>query len=159
MASRQNRPDLSESGTIARNKAVVRRHFDEFWNKRRFDMAGDITSSLYVEHGLAAITGTVAERPDAVEGVRGTGRWLTGAFPDLRFEILELIGEGDLVVAYVRWKGTHRGEFQGIPPSSLPVEVTAMHLFRVADGKLTEHWAVRDDLRLMQQIGVVDLGG
>ena len=121
MASRPNRPDLSASGTIARNKAVVRRHFDEFWNERRFDLADEITSPLYVEHGLAPVTGTVAERPDAIEGLRGTGRWLTAAFPDLRFEILKLIGEGDLVLAYVNWKGTHRGEFQVKgPPLSGP---------------------------------------
>ena len=138
-----------------RNKAVVRRHFESMWNQRDRECMAEIISTDYVEHGLAAITGTVDERHDAIEGMKGTVDWLTAAFPDLRFEICDLIGEADKVLAYTRMTGTHDGEFQGVAPTNRRVHVMAMHLFRVRDGRLVEHWAVRDDLAMMQQLGVV----
>ncbi len=106
---------------------------------------------------MAAFAERAGERPNPLESLKGTVRWLVGAFPDLRFEIDDLVAEGDKVLAYVTMRGTHEGEFQGIAPTGRSFETTAMHLFRVRDGKAVEHWAVRDDLRLLLQLGVVDV--
>ena len=69
------------------------------------------------------------------------------AFPDLAVEVLDQLGEGDT--------GTHRGPFAGIPATGRSVTITAMHLHRVADTKLLEHWEEIDLLRLMRQLGAL----
>ncbi len=88
--------------------------------------------------------------------MRGTVEWLTAQFPDLAFEIEAIVADGDLVVARVRSRGTNLGRLNGfLPPSGKPFDYAQSHWFRVADGKLAEHWATRDDLTAMLQLGVV----
>ena len=65
------------------------------------------------------------------------------------------IAEGDLVAGYETWHGTHTGEFFGIPASGKPVTFKVNDIVRVANGKIVEHWAVTDNLSLMQQIGAI----
>lgn len=140
--------------SLEENKAVVRRHFEQMWNQRDLSVAERDIGSEFVEHGLAPITHSVAERPDPVEGMKGTIRWLLEAFPDLHFTVEQLLAEGDEVLAYVTMRGTHMGPFQGLPPTGRRAEAKAMHLFRLDGGQLREHWAVREDLWLLQQLGL-----
>lgn len=77
------------------------------------------------------------------------------AFPDLAFTVEHLVAEGDLIIAHLTARGTHRGELLGIPPTEREVFVSVMDLFRVADGKIAEQWTVMDALGLMQQLGAV----
>jgi predicted ester cyclase len=69
----------------------------------------------------------------------------------------QLIGEGDLVAHHMTMSGNHRDStmplLQGIEPSGAPVEWTYIHIWRVADGKIVEHWACRDDVGLLAQVG------
>src|SRR5687768_15415508 len=97
--------------SLEANKAVIRRHYNELFNERRLEIAGEITAADYVEHGVAALAERAGERPNPVDSLKGTVRWLVAAFPDLRFEIDDLVAEGDKVLAYVTMRGTHEGEF------------------------------------------------
>jgi steroid delta-isomerase-like uncharacterized protein len=67
------------------------------------------------------------------------------AFPDMRVTVEKVIAEGDTVAARVTMRGTHRGEFQGIPPTGKRVEVRAIDMFRIEGGKIVEHWGHGDD--------------
>jgi steroid delta-isomerase-like uncharacterized protein len=67
-------------------------------------------------------------------------------FPDLSITVEDVMAEGDRVAARVVMRGTHQGEFQGIAPTGKRVEVSAMDMFRIADGKIGEHWGHADDL-------------
>ena len=141
--------------SLEENKAVVRRHYEELFNRRNLAIAAEITSPDYVEHGVAAMRTTREETsPDPVEGLRNTVRWLTAAFPDLYITVDDLIAEGDKVFAHITMRGTHEGKFQGIAPTGRTFEARAMHLFRVRDGKAVEHWAVREDLPMLLQLGM-----
>lgn len=66
-------------------------------------------------------------------------------FPDLTISIEDVMAEGDWVTARVTMRGTHRGEFQGIAPTGKRVEVRAIDMFRIEDGKIVEHWGHADD--------------
>ena len=66
-------------------------------------------------------------------------------FPDLSITVEDVMTEGDKVAARVVMRGTHRGEFQGISPTGKRVEVRAMDMFRISDGKIVEHWGHADD--------------
>jgi predicted ester cyclase len=77
------------------------------------------------------------------------------AFPDLRLTVQDIVAEGDTVAARVAFRGTHRGEFQGIPPTGKEVAFSSMEFNRVVDGKVEEHWVELDLLGLMQQLGAI----
>ena len=79
----------------------------------------------------------------------------TEAFPDIRLTVEDIMAEGDMVAARVAFRGTHRGEFQGIPPTGNEVAFTSIEVNRVVDGKVEEHWVELDLFGLMQQLGAI----
>jgi predicted ester cyclase len=79
--------------------------------------------------------------------------WLKGAFSDRRYEIHQVVGEGDTVVVHCTFHGRHTGDFMGIAPTNRPFAFRQVHIVRFKDGKGIEHWAVRDDLGLLRQLG------
>jgi len=98
--------------------------------------------------------------PDDVErqlqgpaGFLATSRWLREAFSDLRFELQETIAEGDTVMAAAVMTGRHTGPFNGIAPTGRPIAHKQVHIFTIADGQISRHRAVRDDLGLFLQLG------
>jgi predicted ester cyclase len=77
------------------------------------------------------------------------------AFPDLDMKILHLVGEGDVVIAYGRFMGTHHGEFMGIPATRRTIDVPFADVVRFReDGLAAEHWGVADSGMMMQQLGL-----
>ena len=98
--------------------------------------------------------------PDDVErqlhgpaGFLATSRWLRDAFSDLRFELQETIAEGDTVMAAAVMTGRHTGPFNGIAPTGRPIAHKQVHIFTIADGRVSRHRTVRDDLGLLLQLG------
>jgi len=98
--------------------------------------------------------------PDDVErqlhgpaGFLATSRWLREAFSDLRFELQETIAEKDTVMAAAVMTGRHTGPFNGIAPTGRPIAHKQVHIFTIADGQISRHRAVRDDLGLLLQLG------
>ncbi len=137
------------------NKALVRRWVGSF-------NQGDTAAGAAVDELIAAHY--VRHDPNAPE-VRGpeaekqlVTMYLT-AFPDLHFTIEDLIAEGDTVVARLQVQGTHKGELLGIPPTDKGVTLTAIEIYRLADGKIVEQWVVVDTLGLLQQLGAIPVPG
>lgn len=88
--------------------------------------------------------------------MRGTVQWLVSQFADIRMEIESIIAEGDLVAARILSTGTNLGAVDGgPPPTGKSFAARQSHWFRIADGQLTEHWATRDDLSAMLEIGLL----
>jgi predicted ester cyclase len=85
-------------------------------------------------------------------------RWVApfrGAFPDFAMEIVELIAEGDKVVAHFRCSGTHRGEWLGVPPTGRRFEkVDEVYIFEIRDGRLVSALGVEDNLSRLRQLGI-----
>jgi steroid delta-isomerase-like uncharacterized protein len=129
-------------------KAVIRR-WVEMWNAQDLDAAEELLAPEFVRHdaNLPDVVGPQAERQYIADNLT--------AFPDLHFEIEQLIAEGDLVAAHYQVQGTHRGEFLGIPGTGRPVTIQAVESYRLAGGKLAEQWVVMDALGLLQQLGAV----
>ena len=101
----------------------------------------DHTNPPGMQHGLAGHTAIV--------------RLFRTAFPDQWWQIEDLIVEGDKIVARTTMTGTHQGDFFGIPPTGRSVTLTGVHIMRVADGRVIEHWGSNDDLGMMRQLGVI----
>jgi steroid delta-isomerase-like uncharacterized protein len=132
------------------NKALFNRFLDDIANQGRLDTVDELVAPDFVEH---------EELPPGVPGGREGvkyyfAEWRRG-FPDGHVSTVLQLAEDDLVVTYSVWRGTHTGEFLGMPPSGRPVEFKVIDIVRVADGQLVEHWAVSDNLTLMTQIGAI----
>jgi steroid delta-isomerase-like uncharacterized protein len=93
------------------------------------------------------------------DGVLAFFRMQLAAFPDTRMHLEDIVANGDKVVARVRYTGTNRGEFMGMPATGKSVDVQLFDMFRFGDdGLVREHWGVLDALAMMQQLGVVPAG-
>ncbi len=77
------------------------------------------------------------------------------ALPDLTATMEDLVFSGDRVVGRFVYRGTHLGEFMGIPPSGRPVEMRSIDIWRVADGMFVEHWDELNTLEVLQQMGAL----
>jgi steroid delta-isomerase-like uncharacterized protein len=82
-------------------------------------------------------------------------RLFRAAFPDQWWHIEDLIATEDKVVARTTMTATHTGDFFGIPPTGKSVSLAGVHILRIADGRIAEHWGSNDDLGLMRQLGVI----
>jgi steroid delta-isomerase-like uncharacterized protein len=78
-------------------------------------------------------------------------------FPDLRFHIEEMSAEGDKVFARLLMEGTHRGEFQGMPPTNRSAKLRVLVEFRLRDGKIIEDRPIFDRLDMLEQLGVISI--
>lgn len=137
------------STTEAENKEQFRRTYEEMFNEGDLALADELIAPDFLNH----------EAPPGKNygpaSMRGLITWLRTAFPDLHFTIEELVAEGDTVAGRVTMSGTHLGPFQGIPATGRSFEQAHMHFVRLRDGKAIEHRAVRDDLGMMRQLGVI----
>jgi steroid delta-isomerase-like uncharacterized protein len=132
------------------NKNVVRRLFEEVWNKGNLQVTDDLFTPNYAHHDTS--TPDVGRGPDS-EKKRAT--LYRTAFPDMRLTIEDLIAEGETVMARWSCKGTHKGDLSGIPPTGTQVSMTGVSVARFTNGKMSEGWVNWDALGLMQQLGAV----
>jgi predicted SnoaL-like aldol condensation-catalyzing enzyme len=77
------------------------------------------------------------------------------AFPLYAYEIEEMIAEGDLVSLRGRIRGTHKGSFMGVPPTGKSIDVPIFITYRIAGGKIVDHWMLVDNAAVMQQLGLI----
>ena len=138
------------STTEAENKATVQHLYEQLFNQRNLSMADEVIAPDFINHSIPS--GNNNRGP---ESMRQLITRLSTAFPDMHYTVEELVAEGDTVVTRVTVNGTHLGPFQGIPPTGRSFQQAQMHFIRFRDGKVVEHRAVRDDLGVMQQLGVI----
>jgi predicted ester cyclase len=143
--------------TVEQNKEAVRRTFEEGFNR------GDLT---VIDDGVGI--GVDHQHPDEasfVEHLKDVIRAMRTAFPDLHFEIDQIIAEGEWVSCHSFMTGTHNGELRApllpkdgpavITPTGRSVKVAHMHMIRCVDGKSVELWHVMDTLTMLGQLGLL----
>ena len=131
------------------NKALVRRTLEEFYNQGDVTLADEVFADKYINHDPAA--------PQLV-GREGRRQWvemMRAGFPGNHTTIDDLIAEGDKLVKRYTWRGTHQGEWNGIPATGKQIVVSGMTIYRIAEGKIQECWWAYDVLGALQQLGVV----
>jgi predicted ester cyclase len=93
--------------------------------------------------------------PQGPDGLKQTVTWLRGIWGPMRAEIQEEICENDKVVARVIMHGHHVGEFLGQPATGKQYAAKQIHIWRIEDGQVIEHWSCRDDLGQALQLGLM----
>lgn len=131
------------------NRALVRRFLEELFNQRDMNAIDRYLAPDYVDHVV----------PPGVAPTRDGFRQFIGAFlealPDFHYTIDDVLADGDRVAVRLSAQGTQKGVFQGIPPTGKQASWGEMHIGRIQDGKIVEHWGQIDNLGMLQQLGVI----
>jgi steroid delta-isomerase-like uncharacterized protein len=136
------------------NKAIVRRLYEEVWNKRRVELVDELISPSHAMHDNHLPDSGVG--PEAYK--RNVARFVTG-FPDLRLTVEDMLAENDKVAVGWTISGTHKGEFRGISPTGKKVSMEGITINHIVDGKIMDSYISADYLGLMQELGVAPAFG
>ncbi|QRG70798.1 ester cyclase [Brevibacillus choshinensis] len=123
------------------NMETVSAFIEAFWNRSEWDCADRFLSDDYVELSY-----------QSKDGLKTFAAKIMDAFPDKRYEVEEIIGQGDKVLVRMTVKGTHQGMFFGTAPTGNQIDVTLYRQYRVADGLITEHRGWIDMVTMWNQI-------
>jgi predicted ester cyclase len=130
-------------------KSTARRIWEEIFPACDVAALAEVIAVDGVDHSAAP------GEPQGLEGATRTMLWLGRVFSDQRWQINQVIGEGDTVVLHCTHHARQTGDLMGIAPTGREVSYDYVHIVRFADGKVVEHRGVRDDLTLMRQLGVL----
>jgi len=134
------------------NKAVIRRLIEEVYNEGSLDVVDELVAQDVFNHPA------VPAPQHGIDGFKHVMVWVREFSSDVHYHIDDIIAEGEKVAVRMTHSGTHTGTVRGIPPGKR-FSVDYVHWFRLADGKVAELWAVRDDLSRLEQLGLISVPG
>lgn len=134
--------------TLDENKALVRRFIDQIFVQGRPEAVDELLADHFVPHTWPSTGDGKGDLKRAIERV-------SIGLTDSHFTIEDMIAEGDRVAVRVTARATQVGEFMGLPPSGKTYTIGEIHIFRIQDGKVTEHWHQFDQLGLLRQLGAM----
>jgi steroid delta-isomerase-like uncharacterized protein len=116
---------------------------------------GDLDTAMALIAPDAVDHAPVPGQAPGVEGWRAKWEMMGTAFPDVHFAIEESIEVGDTVATRYSMRGTHTGDFMGMPPTGRTFEALTLDMIHVRDGKVVEHWGLIDQMAMMAQLGLL----
>ena len=134
--------------SVEQNKAIVLKFYAAF-DQKDVEQGRLLMSSNIVGRGMGTDT------LNGYDAFIQYGIMIFAAFPDGRHTLEEVIAENDKVVTRGTFSGIHQGELMGIPATGKQVKFSVVHIDRVVNGKIVEHWGQGDTFAMMQQLGVV----
>lgn len=143
---------MSEQNNLEANKALVRRWFEEVWNKGRADAIGEMLAEDAVVQGLS---------DDAAKPLRGPSDFLPfhsqfrEAFPNLEVVVEDVIAEGDKVAARFSVRAKHQGDSLGFKATGASTDFDGIAIVRIKDGLIVEAWNNVDFMRMYKQLGAI----
>lgn len=148
--------------SVEQNKQTVMRVFDEAFNRGELAIIDEAVAPNGVDYQHP-------NEPSFAQHLKEVVTAMRTAFPDLRFEVTEMIGEGDWVASYSVMTGTNTGQLeqpllpaQGpalLPPTGNRIRVPHMHMIRFQDGKSTDLLHLMDTMTMVGQLGLMPAGG
>jgi steroid delta-isomerase-like uncharacterized protein len=138
---------LVASSLQEQNKAIAKRAFDEILCHRHYELAEQLYAKDFVNHGL--------HRNISLEEDQAALKGWHQAFPDGVTVPEKLIAEDDLVAIYWTAHGTNTGTGNGLPATGKKAELAGITIWRIVDGKIKEEWSAFDQLKMMQQLGLL----
>jgi steroid delta-isomerase-like uncharacterized protein len=128
------------------NRALHRRIFEEGVNRHDLGLVDEVIHPNYVNYDMPAPA-------PGREGFKQVMAMFFTAFPDMHVNIEDVISEGDKVVSRGTFTGTHKADFQGIPPTGKRITVKYIDIWRFENGQAVENWVQLDNLGMLQQLG------
>jgi steroid delta-isomerase-like uncharacterized protein len=140
----------ARAADVEANKELYRHYIDDLWNKKDPQAVDRYVARDYVDHNPNPVY-----RPSGFDGRKRFVATVLTAFPDYHAEVQEVVAEGDRVVARVEFTGTNDGPYEGQPPTHNKLRFSTADFFRIADGKIAEHWDVVNVLPRMIALGQI----
>jgi predicted ester cyclase len=138
-------PDVTAQSLADQNRAVALRVFEEIFNQRRPEVAAEIYSPDFRNHGTHGDA--------SLEVDQSWARGELQAFPDLHMTVVKTVAENDLVTILWIFRGTHaRYGYGGLPPTGTYIEFRGMTIFRVVDGRIVEEWTTFNEWSAYSQV-------
>lgn len=131
-----------------KNKHAVREFTRIFKNEHNVDGVAHLFDENFVHHFRTGVAPGFA-------GLRQVGGMMNGAFPDVVVAEEDLIAAGDKVVERSSAAATHKGAMMGTAPTNKRIAWSEIHIYRLQDGRIVEHWAEVSMMELLQQIGAL----
>ena len=141
--------------TIETNKAILGRHFNEVLNQGYLEVIDEIYTSDYTLDAPVRLDGSSQARglTQGREQLKQRVILFRTGFPDIHFDMDEIIGERDTVVVRYTYCGTHLGPFAGVEPHGCSINIPGILIAHLIDGKIHEALSAFDSAELMEQLG------
>jgi steroid delta-isomerase-like uncharacterized protein len=134
--------------TIEQNKAIAKRFIQEVFVEQDEGAADELAAPDFVPHSWPGVE-------PGVESLKEAQRRVAAGLEDARMTIEDVIAEGDKVVVRLTSHGRHAGDFMGLPASGKEYDISEIHIFRIVNGKVAEHWRDADMLGMLRQLGAL----
>ena len=131
--------------TPEEHKTIVRRFFEEAWNRQNLDVMDDIFAPTVIFNGQSIPR-------EALKQALASRRL---AFPDIQVTVDDQVAEGEKVSTRRTWQATHQGPYRGVAPTGKHVKWTQISIVRFSEGRIVEDCAVADELSILQQLGAL----
>lgn len=131
-----------------KNKQTIREFTRISKNEHNVNGVGHLFDKGFIHHFRTAL-------PAGLEGLRQVGIMMNGAFPDVVVTEEDLVASGDRVVERGSAAATHKGSMMGESPTNKGVQWSEIHIYRLKEGKICEHWSEIAMMELLQQIGIL----
>jgi predicted ester cyclase len=137
---------MSDQIHITAMKSVVRRFVEEIFAQGQIDAIDELVAPEFVSHTFGT---------NGSEELKAATARVHGSLTDIEFTIDDLVAEKDLVTVRLTSSATPLGEFMGVQAAGRRYTVLEMHIFRLAEGEIVEHWHAHDALGIMRQVGAL----
>ena len=132
------------------HRRIIQRYYEEVWNRGRLEVLDELLDPQYINH-----TPSVPNPPPGPDGLKPIVAAIRKGFPDLHYEIKEIIVNDSMAVARVIMTGTQKDSLFDLPPTGKKITVNQINIEKIRNGRVVEHWLVTDELTMMKQLGVV----
>ena len=132
------------------HRRIIQRYYEEVWNRGRLEVLDELLDPQYINH-----TPSVPNPPPGPDGLKPIVAAIRKGFPDLHYEIKEIIVNDSMAVARVIMTGTQKDSLFDLPPTGKKITVNQINIEKIRNGRVVEHWRVTDELTMMKQLGVV----
>jgi steroid delta-isomerase-like uncharacterized protein len=128
------------------HRGLIHRYYEELWNSWNFAIANDLLAEDIVFHGSLGVS------VQGISAFLGYMRLVQAAFSDFQNTVEESVAELDKVYARLTYRGTHRGELFGIPPTNRNITYAGAAFFTIFEGKISKGWVLGDALGVLRQL-------
>ena len=128
------------------HRGLIRRYYQELWNRWNFAIAGELLTGDIVFHGSLGVSA------QGIPAFLDYVRLVQTAFPDFHNHVDETVVESNKIFARLTYRGTHRGPLFGVPPAGRTISYAGAALFTVLDGKISTGWVLGDAIGLLRQL-------
>lgn len=141
---------IQEDLKVSENSRIYQEVWSEFFNERNMEIIND----QYFTEDV-----TVVIPDDNIVGIEGTKNYYANfllGFSDAEFTFVDIFGQEDKLVKHWNFKGTHDGNFFGIPPTGKPLNLSGATLILMEDGRIKQEQNFFDNLDMLSQLGLME---